>query len=488
MENELKFDKNNYKIRSLEAEGVILRYRAFEGIPYVTNPAAPDMQVLNLFVPEYYYGSDPIGTYTLKTASIFLPNSAGGYMPGPARTPEVKEGAFNTIARALLHGYVVASPGIRGRQMKDKKGNYVGMAPAALVDLKAAVRYLRHNRDVIPGDVEKIVSNGTSAGGALSSLLGATGNHPDYEPYLEKIGAAKERDDIFAASCYCPITNLDHADMAYEWEFGNEIAYRNWRGEGVMSPLQQELSALLKVQFPSYVNSLGLLDEKKQPLELDENGNGTLKEEICRYVCRSAQKEIDWGGDLTGLDWLKVDGSVVTGIDFDGYVEYRTRMKTAPAFDSVFMGTPENELFGTADVMERHFTEFSLAHSQVVGGVNPAVPEAGCAGAGTDPAAPEASGIKAGCGSGLSGIAESNQIRMMNPMPYIADPSADVAPNYRIRHGAVDRDTSLAISALLAAALRGRGTAVDLAYPWGLPHAGDYDLEELFLWIDACAK
>lgn len=66
---------------------------------------------------------------------------------------------------------------------------------------------------------EKIVSSGTSAGGALSTLLGAIGNHPDYELYLQAIGAANERDDIYATNAYCPITNLDNADLAYEWLF-----------------------------------------------------------------------------------------------------------------------------------------------------------------------------------------------------------------------------------------------------------------------------
>ncbi len=90
---------------------------------------------------------------------------------------------------------------------------------ALIVDMKAVVRYLRHNKGIVPGDVERIVTNGTSAGGALSALAGATGNSPDYVPYLAAIGAADERDDIFAASCYCPIHNLEHADAAYEWLF-----------------------------------------------------------------------------------------------------------------------------------------------------------------------------------------------------------------------------------------------------------------------------
>ena len=69
----------------------------------------------------------------------------------------------------------------------------------------------------MPGDAEKIISNGTSAGGALSALLGASGNHDDYAAALKEAGAAEERDHIFAVSAYCPSTNLKHVDVAYEW-------------------------------------------------------------------------------------------------------------------------------------------------------------------------------------------------------------------------------------------------------------------------------
>ena len=37
---------------------------------------------------------------------------------------------------------------------------------------------------------------------ALASLLGATGNHPAYAPLLKAMGAADERDDVFASVCY----------------------------------------------------------------------------------------------------------------------------------------------------------------------------------------------------------------------------------------------------------------------------------------------
>lgn len=75
-------------------------------------------------------------------------------------------------------------------------------------------------------------------------------------------------------------------------------------------------------------------------------------------------------------------------------------------------------------------------------------------------------------------------MKMMNPMEYIGDERAVKAKHFRIRHGVVDRDTSLAVSAMLAAELENHGVDVELKYPWGIAHAGDYDMEELMAWID----
>ena len=36
--------------------------------------------------------------------------------------------------------------------------------------------------------------------------------------------------------------------------------------------------------------------------------------------------------------------------------------------------------------------------------------------------------------------------------------------------------------------LKNKGYDVDFALPWGLPHSGDYDMEELFGWIDGICK
>ena len=82
-----------------------------------------------------------------------------------------------------------------------KKGQtiYTGRAPKAILDLKAAIRYLRHFDKQMPGDAERIITDGTSAGGAMSALMGATGNNPEYAELLKAMGAADERDDVFAS-------------------------------------------------------------------------------------------------------------------------------------------------------------------------------------------------------------------------------------------------------------------------------------------------
>jgi acetyl esterase/lipase len=478
----LRFDPETYEVRTLERDGKTLVYRAFEHIPYVQYPVHP-IQKLSVYVPETFYeDGGSVNGYTLHTAPIFFPNTVGGYMPGPEEAPGPDfMGRTNASFYALLHGYVVVSAGVRGRGCRDANSHNCGMAPADIVDLKAAVRWIRHNKDLLPGNAERIISNGTSAGGAMSSLLACTGNHPDYEPYLTALGAAKGRDDVFGASCYCPITNLDHADMAYEWEFHGIPDYHRMefvqengpkdhpnllfgkppkmrRVDAVMTDEMERCSDLLAPMFPTYFNSLGLHTEDGTALSMNPDGSGNFTDYILTHVLTAADKAMAEGKNIMeepGVsDWLTVENGKAKAADWKKYVAFRTRMKPAPAFDDIRMGTAETELFGSADQRERHFTEFSMEHDT----------------------------------SGHPALADAEQIRLMNPMYYIKDARADKAPHVRIRHGAVDRDTSLAISEILYLSLRAAGVDADIAHPWGIPHAGDYDLPELFAWIDQIVK
>jgi hypothetical protein len=362
---------------------------------------------------------------------------------------------------ALSKGYVVASAGARGRTNKDLKGVFYGKAPAGIVDLKAAVRYLKYNDKVMPGDANKIISNGTSAGGAMSALLGATGDNPDYLPYLKELGAANTSDAIFATSAYCPITNLDHADAAYEWQFYGVNSYQkrgpmgpqNNGAESQLSEAQIKVSGDLKKLFPAYLNSLNLKATNGEAYTLDADGNGNFKTLVKSYVIASAQKALKDGTDLSKLAWVKIENKKVTNLDWDAYVRYMQRMKTPPAFDALDLTSPETNLFGTSTIDNQHFTEYGIQNSTV-----------------------------------KSTAADEHIIGLMNPMNYIGTPNTQTAKHWRIRHGSKDKDTGLAISVILATYLQNNGNDVNLELPWDRPHSGDYDLDELFKWVDGISK
>ena len=85
-------------------------------------------------------------------------------------------------------------------------------------------------------------------------------------------------------------------------------------------------------------------------------------------------------------------------------------------------------------------------------------------------------------------IADALLVKMMNPMEYIGAKDTTNTQRWRIRHGTVDRDTSLAIPVILATRLQQVGKQVDFALSWNRPHSGDYDLDELFAWVEKITR
>ena len=324
--------------------------------------------------------------------------------------------------------------------------------------------YLHFNDARMPGNAGKIISNGTSAGGALSALLGASGDNPDYLPYLKALGAAPASTSVYAVSSYCPITNLDHADAAYEWQFNGVNNFqtmqfsRDASGQMVRSMVngtlpsdQIAVSSALKPQFATYLNSLNLKNSD-QPLTLDASGNGSFKAFVASWMAQSAQKALDSGTDLSKTTYLTIQNGKVTAVDFDAYALAVGRQKTPTAFDGLSLNTGENQLFGTSTVDNQHFTVFGKANSKV-GGT----------------------------------LADPQTVKLMNPLNYIATSGTTTAQHWRIRHGTADKDTSLAIPTILATKLQNSGYNVDFWMPWNQGHGGDYDLSSLFDWADSVA-
>ncbi|BEV07489.1 subtype B tannase [Methylophilus sp. DW102] len=472
-QDQLKFNPLKFEIREVVWQDTTVKIRAYENIVYVNNPSDPSSQRMNVYIPEAYFLNQNINGFNATTAPIFLPNQVGGYMPSQPlflnkknETHALPQPSEATVKQALARGFIVASPGTRGRTSQNSQGKYIGKAPATIVDLKAAVRYLRFNDALMPGDAEKIISNGTSAGGALSALLGASGNSDDFSGELKEISSAPVRDDIFAVSAYCPITDLEHADAAYEWQFDgiydfkkidiSMLDYKIQRKEisGSMTHKQIATSNALKTLFPAYLNSLKLKSSTGQALTLDERGNGSFKEYIKQLVVLSAQKAAQNGLNIQQYPWLEIDDNKVKAINFDQYLHQLGRQKIAPAFDGLNLENGENQLFGDEHTDKRHFTDFSAINDI----------------------------------SNLNGRVNQQIVNMTNPLHYIGNPSADNARFWRVRHGTKDKDTSLAVPTILALTLEKHDIPVDYELVWDRPHSGDYDLNELFDWMESITK
>ena len=462
----MQFDKTKGVVTSLTMpDGSTVKYDAYEKLYYVKNVEDSAYQYMNVYVPEGATEQSP----------IFLREYVGGYMAAEARQPQ----AGDATGRALQEGYVVVIPGVRGRN--SVQGDvYTGRAPKGLLDLKAAIRYLRRFDKEIPGNTERIITDGTSAGGAMSALLGATGNSKEHGELLKAMGAADERDDIFCAVCFCPITDLEHADMAYEWLYNGTDSRQ--KGNADVLAVSDEL----KAQFPAYINGLGLHKPDGTLLTAD-NYLDFIKSEIIRsaQIAKNAGADIP---DSIGFVFNKEDmggmppinggmtggmrpmmrggrggnraGEYIVDLDMAKYLNYVVTtqpLKTAPAFDTKGVAgqsaSGENEEFGDSNGSSVNFTAY------------------GC----------EKNGIN------LDDATRENA-RLLNPMCFIGDEEIDVAPHWYIRHGARDRDTSFPIPLNLALKLQNAGKDVNYLLAWNRPHSGDYALDELFQWLNGVVK
>ena len=125
-------------------------------------------------------------------------------------------------------------------------------------------------------------------------------------------------------------------------------------------------------------------------------------------------------------------------------------MKAAPAFDKLDLSSAENDEFGDDMNTPKHFSATNIYST--------------------------------------GEFANDGLIALLNPLNFIGREDVTTAKFFRIRHGSADRDTSLAVPAILALKLQNNGVNVDFFSPWGQGHGGDYDLPELFDWIDSICK
>ena len=488
------------------------------GVVYVANPASLDYETLGIYVPGAYLEATAngdgtytasvksdaqVGQFTAATAPYVLPVNTPGYNASQAPT-----WLADGIANYTQAGMIYLQPGIRGRDnTTDSQGQeVVGGAPWGVTDLKAAIRYVRYNKDVLPGDTDKIVSFGHSGGGAQSAILGASGDSTLYNPYLEALGAAmkdKEGNPIsdapYGTMTWSPITSLDYADAAYEWNLG-QFADSNTRAEGTFT---QALSQDLAKEYANYINQLGLKHEG-QALTLAESSEGiytqgpyaTYLEGVVNQSLNNflADTSFPYTSDGAGLggstesvtyetaqayidslnaetQWVTYDAAanrakISSLADFAKYV--KTASKSVPAFDALDRSLAENAVFGVADANELHFDQLvarllknnqakyeSLTdwNSQYVTDFE------------SDLAKTDSLGKT---------IAERQDL--YNPMFYLTSAysgyqTSKPAPHWRIRSGLSQGDTALTVETNLALALENQANgavkSVDFATVWG---------------------
>ena len=488
------------------------------GVVYVANPASLDYETLGIYVPGAYLEATAngdgtytasvksdaqVGQFTAATAPYVLPVNTPGFNASQAPT-----WLADGIANYTQAGMIYLQPGIRGRDnTTDSQGQeVVGGAPWGVTDLKAAIRYVRYNKDVLPGDTDKIVSFGHSGGGAQSAVLGASGDSTLYNPYLEALGAAmkdKEGNPIsdapYGTMTWSPITSLDYADAAYEWNLG-QFADSNTRAEGTFT---QALSQDLAKEYANYINQLGLKHEG-QALTLTESSEGiytqgsyaTYLEEVVNQSLNNflADTSFPYTSDGAGpggttesvtyetaqafidslnaeTQWVTYDAATNTAkisslADFAKYV--KTASKSVPAFDALDRSLAENAVFGVADANELHFDQLvarllknnqakyeSLTdwNSQYVTDFE------------SDLAKTDSLGKT---------IAERQDL--YNPMFYLTSAysgyqTSKPAPHWRIRSGLSQGDTALTVETNLALALENQANgavkSVDFATVWG---------------------
>ena len=488
------------------------------GVVYVANPASLDYETLGIYVPGAYLEASAngdgtytasvksdaqVGQFTAATAPYVLPVNTPGYNASQAPT-----WLADGIASYTQAGMIYLQPGIRGcDNTTDSQGQeVVGGAPWGVTDLKAAIRYVRYNKDVLPGDTDKIVSFGHSGGGAQSAILGASGDSTLYNPYLEALGAAmKDKDGNpisdapYGTLTWSPITSLDYADAAYEWNLG-QFADSNTRAEGTFT---QALSQDLAKEYANYINQLGLKHEG-QALTLTESSDGiytqgsyaTYLEGVVNQSLNNflADTSFPYTSDGAGpggstesvtyetaqayidslnaeAQWVTYDAATNTAkisslADFAKYV--KTASKSVPAFDALDRSLAENAVFGVADANELHFDQLvarllknnqakyeSLTdwNSQYVTDFE------------SDLAKTDSLGKT---------IAERQDL--YNPMFYLTSAysgyqTSKPAPHWRIRSGLSQGDTALTVETNLALALENQANgavkSVDFATVWG---------------------
>lgn len=440
------------------------------------------------------------GNYTAATAPIVIPINTPGYSAMSALTEYTSQAKTYTE-----QGFIYVSAGLRGRDSG---------APSGVTDAKAAIRYLRYNVNHIAGNMERIFVFGMSGGGAQSSIIGSSGDSALYDEYLKQIGAVEGvSDSVAGVMAWCPITNLDTANEAYEWSMGST--------RSGLSTQEQTISDGLAEAYSTYINNLKLKDSKGVRLELTKSTEGIYQAgSYYDYVKRTVEESLNTflvnrtfpydasasnsGGSCGSSTSLSLSGTYNTIEDYiaalnskSTWITYDSRTKKATitsladfakymksatkglaAFDALDKSQVENELFGYGDGQGVHWDSTLASLVEGTDYENDFI---------TDLAKTDSLGKSV-----------SDRLNMYTPLYYLSSyydgyQSSNVAKYWRIRSGLSQGDTALSTELNLSLALQNYGIKnVDFATVWGQQHTEaevSGDLTSNFIeWVNSSLK
>ena len=511
---------------------------------YVARPNRAEDQLVNIYIPENATVDSPIMLYV----------NNGGWTSNSYPTNTLTDGRdyngqTDKAGVALKEGYVIVSYGGRSRANEPVDGKYLGHSPSIMTDTKAVVRYLRFNKKALPaGDTEKIIVTGTSGGGALSTVVAASGNSPDYYPSLYEIGAAGITlqadgtyvsapgygDNVFGVIAYCPITDLGHACAAYEWLYGN--TRKAMYADGTMSyPYADaatilETSDALAAMYGPYVDGLGLKDDAGQAItagNLRDYIAALMREEIGKSIeefgveqmTKDVEQEIrrrGFGGPMGGRGGQggqRGSGGFQPGQQRGPGGQPAVQQATEHRVNNGWLvfnadGSFTYDLDKHLSYLARYTTLKVAPAFSNTGLYGNAQSEDTLFGSESDPYSPfnayawehDSQANQVGRDdTGLSweaflqtedGRRLALQVKMASAIDYLIEGKSDTAPFWYVRHGMDDRDTSFAVEATLFAAVKNSAKVSDanVGFAWLRPHSGDYDVPEAYAWLKGILK
>jgi hypothetical protein len=486
------------------------------GVNYCSNPQTTTYQSLGIYIPGEYMtcssssskysctinSSGKKGSYTASNAPFVMPVDTSGYSAMKAPTSY----SYNKVSNFLAKGIIYIYAGCRGRFEGGE--TYSAGAPWGVTDLKAAIRFLRYNSASLPGDLSRLYTFGHSGGGAQSCLMGVTGNSKLFTDYLNSIGAAMTDDDgneikdnIKGSQCWCPITNLDTADAAYEWNMGQYYS----TGTRASGTFTKSLSNDLVSEYVSYVNNIKLKDSSGNELVLTNTNEGTYYDYLKSVIEESLNNFISdttfpytpssssGGGPpnknlLRNLDiyqtvsdyiaslnsdkeWITYDSSTnkykISSVG-DFVTHCKSASKSVGAFDNLSKSQAENKLFGIdGTTYTKHFDKIManlLTNKQSTYSSL----------SNWDSSYPTDYTNDLALTDTLGKTIEE-RVNIYNPMYYLIDyysgyKSSDVADYFRINTGITQSDTSNVVEMNLYLALLNYGKKVEFTTVWNQGH------------------